>query len=127
MNQMTVRELVVNGAPYAIGAGPLPERFHEIAEISVLASPVDPFGQSCGGSTAAALAEAGGGVALGVAAGVAEAAGSALFAGVSPDLVSESFEQPIVRAATTRDVPPSTASPFALQIMGCHPNGCARC
>ncbi len=43
MNQMTVRELVVNGEPYTIGAGPLPERFHEIAEMSVLASPVDPF------------------------------------------------------------------------------------
>ena len=43
MNQMTVQELIVNGESYAIGAGPLPERFHEIAEISVLASPVDPF------------------------------------------------------------------------------------
>jgi Ca2+-transporting ATPase len=43
MNQMTVRQLIVDGEAYSIGEGPLPERFHEIAEIAVLASPVDPF------------------------------------------------------------------------------------
>ena len=43
MNQMTVRELIVDGESYAIGVGPLPERFHEIAEVAVLASPIDPF------------------------------------------------------------------------------------
>ena len=43
MNRMTVRELIVGGEKHAIGAGPLPERFHEIAEFSVLASPIDPF------------------------------------------------------------------------------------
>ena len=43
MNQMTVRELIVGGQAFEIGAGPLPEQFHKIAEFSVLASPVDPF------------------------------------------------------------------------------------
>jgi len=43
MNQMTVRELIVNSETYGIGAGPLPEEFHAIAEFAVLASPVDPF------------------------------------------------------------------------------------
>jgi len=43
MNQMTVRELIVDGETYTIGVGPLPERFHRIAEFSVLASPIDPF------------------------------------------------------------------------------------
>ena len=43
MNQMTVRELIVEGEVYRIGDGPLPERFHEIAEFSILASPIDPF------------------------------------------------------------------------------------
>jgi Ca2+-transporting ATPase len=43
MNQMTVRELIVDGGTHRIGAGALPEQFHEIAEFSVLASPVDPF------------------------------------------------------------------------------------
>jgi Ca2+-transporting ATPase len=43
MNQMTVRELIVDGESYAVGTGSLPERFHAIAEFAVLASPVDPF------------------------------------------------------------------------------------
>jgi len=43
MNRMTVRELIADGETYTVGAGPLPERFHQIAEFSVLASPVDPF------------------------------------------------------------------------------------
>ena len=43
MNRMTVRELIVDGETHEVGAGPLPERFHEIAEFSVLASPIDPF------------------------------------------------------------------------------------
>ncbi|HZL06563.1 MAG TPA: HAD-IC family P-type ATPase, partial [Coriobacteriia bacterium] len=43
MNQMTVRELIVDSESYAVGEGPLPERFHEIAEFAVLASPIDPF------------------------------------------------------------------------------------
>jgi Ca2+-transporting ATPase len=43
MNRMTVRELIVGGQRCTIGEGPLPERFHEIAEFAVLASPVDPF------------------------------------------------------------------------------------
>ncbi len=42
-NRMTVRELVVDGEVYRIDEGRLPERFHEIAEFAVLASPVDPF------------------------------------------------------------------------------------
>src|SRR5512136_2313793 len=43
MNRMTVRELIVDSETHEIGVGPLPERFHEIAEFSVLASPIDPF------------------------------------------------------------------------------------
>lgn len=43
MNQMTVRELIMDGEAFRIGEGPLPERFHQIAEFAVLASPVDPF------------------------------------------------------------------------------------
>ncbi len=43
MNQMTVRQLIVNSETYAIGAGLLPEEFHAIAEFAVLASPIDPF------------------------------------------------------------------------------------
>ncbi len=43
MNTMTVRELVVDGSVHVLDDGPLPERFHEIAEFAVLASPVDPF------------------------------------------------------------------------------------
>jgi P-type Ca2+ transporter type 2C len=43
VNRMTVRELIVGGETYTIGAGPLPERFHGLVEFSVLASPVDPF------------------------------------------------------------------------------------
>ena len=43
MNQMTVRELIVDGRVHAIDDRPLPEAFHEIAEYAVLASPIDPF------------------------------------------------------------------------------------
>jgi Ca2+-transporting ATPase len=43
MNSMTVRELVVDGSHQVLDGGPLPERFHEIAEFAVLASPLDPF------------------------------------------------------------------------------------
>jgi Ca2+-transporting ATPase len=43
MNSMTVKEFVVDGSVQVLGEGPLPERFHEIAEVAVLASPVDPF------------------------------------------------------------------------------------
>jgi P-type Ca2+ transporter type 2C len=43
MNSMTVRELIVDGATHPLDGSPLPERFHEIAEFAVLASPVDPF------------------------------------------------------------------------------------
>jgi Ca2+-transporting ATPase len=42
-NSMTVSELVVDGAEHAVDGRSLPERFHEIAEYAVLASPVDPF------------------------------------------------------------------------------------
>ena len=43
MNSMTVRELVVDGSVHVLDDRPLPERFHEIAEFAVLASPIDPF------------------------------------------------------------------------------------
>ena len=43
MNSMTVRELIVDGSVHVLDDRPLPERFHEIAEFGVLASPVDPF------------------------------------------------------------------------------------
>jgi Ca2+-transporting ATPase len=43
LNQMTVRELVVDGASHVLGDESLPEAFHAIAEFAVLASPVDPF------------------------------------------------------------------------------------
>jgi P-type Ca2+ transporter type 2C len=42
-NRMTVRELLVDGETYPLHEGGLPERFHEIAEFAVLASPIDPF------------------------------------------------------------------------------------
>ena len=42
-NRMVVRDLFVGGEGYAIDSGLLPERFHEIVEFAVLASPVDPF------------------------------------------------------------------------------------
>jgi len=38
-----VRALIVDGETYEIGGGRLPERFHEISEFAVLASPIDPF------------------------------------------------------------------------------------
>ncbi|OBB82678.1 cation-translocating P-type ATPase [Mycobacterium sp. 852002-30065_SCH5024008] len=43
LNRMTVRQLIVDGQAHSLGAGPLPEGFHAIAEFAVLASPVDPF------------------------------------------------------------------------------------
>ncbi len=43
MNSMTVRDLVVDGSVHMLDDGPLPERFHDLAEFAVLASPVDPF------------------------------------------------------------------------------------
>ena len=43
LNQMTVRELRVEGQAHRLGEGPLPEEFHALAEYAVLASPVDPF------------------------------------------------------------------------------------
>jgi P-type Ca2+ transporter type 2C len=43
LNDMTVRELVVDGSVQVLDGAPLPERFHEIAEFAVLASPIDPF------------------------------------------------------------------------------------
>lgn len=42
-NRMTVRDLLVDGEGYRIGEDSLPERFHEIVEFAVLASPIDPF------------------------------------------------------------------------------------
>jgi Ca2+-transporting ATPase len=43
LNSMTVAELMVDGAIHVLDDRPLPERFQEIAEFAVLASPVDPF------------------------------------------------------------------------------------
>jgi Ca2+-transporting ATPase len=43
MNRMTVRSLVVDGFVHVLDAGPVPERFHQLVEYAVLASPVDPF------------------------------------------------------------------------------------
>lgn len=43
LNSMTVRQLIVDGSVHELGAGPMPERFHAIAEFAVLASPIDPF------------------------------------------------------------------------------------
>ncbi len=43
MNSMTVAELAAGGSAHVLDGRPLPERFHEIAEYAVLASPVDPF------------------------------------------------------------------------------------
>ena len=42
-NRMAVRDLVVGAERYAVDNRPLPERFHEVVEYSVLASPIDPF------------------------------------------------------------------------------------
>jgi Ca2+-transporting ATPase len=42
-NRMTVSDLVVDGEGYLVDHEPLPERFHQIVEYGVLASPVDPF------------------------------------------------------------------------------------
>ncbi|MEI8241315.1 MAG: HAD-IC family P-type ATPase, partial [Actinomycetota bacterium] len=43
MNQMTVRELLVDGTAHELDDAALPEQFHLLAEFAVLASPVDPF------------------------------------------------------------------------------------
>ncbi|MGE5132510.1 MAG: cation-translocating P-type ATPase [Gemmatimonadota bacterium] len=43
MNSMTVAQLMTGGQAHVPGGEPLPERFHELAEFAVLASPVDPF------------------------------------------------------------------------------------
>ena len=43
MNRMTVRQLIVDGEIHEVGSGSPPERFHQIVEFAVLASPVDPF------------------------------------------------------------------------------------
>jgi Ca2+-transporting ATPase len=43
MNSMTVHELIVDGSACHIDGQALPERFHQIAEFAVLASPIDPF------------------------------------------------------------------------------------
>lgn len=43
LNAMSVRELIVDGQVHLIEDGPLPERFHQLAEFAVLASPIDPF------------------------------------------------------------------------------------
>ena len=44
MNRMIVREFVVGGRTHVVEPdAPLPEEFHEVAEYSMLASPVDPF------------------------------------------------------------------------------------
>ena len=43
MNNMVVREFVVDGSVHVLDDRPLPERFHGIAEFAMLASPIDPF------------------------------------------------------------------------------------
>lgn len=43
MNAMTVKQLAVDGCVHVIDDGPIPERFHEIAEFANLASSVNPF------------------------------------------------------------------------------------
>ena len=43
LNSMTVAELIAGDATNVLDGVPLPERFHELAEFAVLASPVDPF------------------------------------------------------------------------------------
>ena len=42
-NSMQVASLYVDGAELRVGARELPERFHELVEFAVLASPLDPF------------------------------------------------------------------------------------
>jgi P-type Ca2+ transporter type 2C len=42
-NRMTVCDLIVDGEGYVVDHEPLPERFHQVVEYAVLASPVDPF------------------------------------------------------------------------------------
>ncbi len=43
MNSMTVSALCIDDDKHTIGSEELPDRFHEIAEFAVLASPLDPF------------------------------------------------------------------------------------
>jgi P-type Ca2+ transporter type 2C len=43
LNSMTLADLTVGESTHRLDGGPLPERFHEIAEFAVLASPLDPF------------------------------------------------------------------------------------
>ncbi len=43
LNQMAVRQLIVEGQTFTCDGQPLPEEFHALAEFSVLASPIDPF------------------------------------------------------------------------------------
>lgn len=43
LNQMTVRQLIIDGQTFTCDKQPLPETFHALAEFSVLASPIHPF------------------------------------------------------------------------------------
>ncbi len=43
MNAMTVASLMVGSNSHRVDGGPLPERFHQLVEFAVLASPLDPF------------------------------------------------------------------------------------
>jgi Ca2+-transporting ATPase len=43
LNRMTVQQLNVDGQTHTCDDRPLPEDFHTLAEVAVLASPVDPF------------------------------------------------------------------------------------
>ena len=43
MNSMAVQQLIVDGSAHILDDKPLPQRFHQIAEFGILASPVDPF------------------------------------------------------------------------------------
>jgi Ca2+-transporting ATPase len=42
-NRMTVRELRCDEGAFVVNGDPLPEEYHEMLEIAVLASPIDPF------------------------------------------------------------------------------------
>lgn len=43
LNSMTVGELITEDSNFEVNGTALPEKFHELAEYAVLASPVDPF------------------------------------------------------------------------------------
>jgi P-type Ca2+ transporter type 2C len=43
INKMSVRSLVAGGLTHPVGEGPLPEEFHPLARVAMLASPIDPF------------------------------------------------------------------------------------